>query len=86
MLGFSGFGNAIGSVEAAARDDIQKITFLGGCLMWNDAAVCGGRIRLKMFVSVWSDLWKSCDRESEMMFSVPLMCCAPGIILQFLNV
>ena len=34
MLGRSGFGNAIGSVETVAIDDIQEITFLGGCLMW----------------------------------------------------
>ena len=43
--------------------------------MCNDAAVCCGRIWLKCFVSVWSDLWKSLERESAMMFSVPLMCC-----------
>ena len=43
--------------------------------MWNNAAVCGGRIRLKCFVTVWSDLWKSCERKSVMIFSVPLMCC-----------
>ena len=27
------------------------------------------------FVIVWSDLWKSRDRESVMIFSVPLTCC-----------
>ena len=43
--------------------------------MWKDAAVCGGRILLTLFVSVWSDLWKSHERESAMMFYVPLMCC-----------
>ena len=43
--------------------------------MWNYAAVCVGRIRLKCFVSVWSNLRKSRERESAMMFSVPLMCC-----------
>ena len=37
-------------------DDIQEITFLGSCLMWNDTAVCCGRILLTFFVSVWSDL------------------------------
>ena len=52
MLGRSGFGDAVGSVEAAASDDIQEITFLGSCLMWNDAAVCCGKIWLKMFVRV----------------------------------
>ena len=75
MLGHSGFGDAVGSVEAAASDDIQEITFLGSCFMWNNAAVCCGKIWLKMFVRVWSDLWKSLERESAMMFSVPLMCC-----------
>ena len=49
LLGRSGFGDAVGSVKAAASDDIQEITFLGRCLMWNDAAVYGGRIWLKLF-------------------------------------
>ena len=75
MLGRSVFGDVVGSVEAAASDDIQEITFLGGCLMWNDAAVCGGRIWLNCFVSVWSDLWKSRDRESAMIFYDTLVCC-----------
>ena len=43
--------------------------------MWNYAAVCCGRIWLKFFVSVWSYLWKSLERESAMIFSVTLMCC-----------
>ena len=62
-------------MEAAASNDIQEITFLGSYLMWNDAAVCCGKIWLIFFVRVWSDLWKSLERESAMMFSVPLMCC-----------
>ena len=32
--------------------------------MWNNAAVYCGNILLKMFVRVWSDLWKSLERES----------------------
>ena len=75
LLVCSGFGNAIGSAKDNASDDIQEITFLGGCLMRNNAAFCGGRIWLISFVSVWSDLWKSLVRESAMMFSVPLICC-----------
>ena len=75
LLGCSGFGYAVGSVEAVASNDIQDITFLGSCLMWNNAAVYCGRIWLKIFVGVWSDLWKYLERESAMMFSVPLMCC-----------
>ena len=43
ILGRSGFGDAVGSVEAAASDDIQEISFLGSCLMWNDADVCCGK-------------------------------------------
>ena len=39
LIGRSVFGNALGSVEDAASDDIQEITFLGVCLMWNYAAV-----------------------------------------------
>ena len=75
LLGCSGFGDAVGSVKAAASDDIQEITLLVSCLMWNDAAVFCGRIWLKTFVSVWSDLWKSLERESAMMFNFPLMGC-----------
>ena len=75
LLGRSGFDDAVGSVESAAGGDIQDITFLGGCLVWSYAAVYGGRIRLNFFVSVWSDPCKSRERESAMMFSVPLMCC-----------
>ena len=71
----SGFGDAVVSVEAAASDDIQEITFLCSCLMWNDAALCCGRIWLIFFGSVWSDLWKSFEREPAMIFSVPWMCC-----------
>ena len=75
MLGCSGFGDAVGIFDAAASDDIQEITFLGCCLMWNDAAVCGVSIWFKCIVSVYSDLWKSRESESAMIFSVPLMCC-----------
>ena len=49
------FGNAVGCVEATASNDIQDITFLGGALMWKYANVCGDRIRLKTFASVWYD-------------------------------
>ena len=62
LIGCSGFGDAVGSVEAAASDYTQEITFMGSCLMWNNAAVCCGRVWLKSFVSVWSDLWKSLER------------------------
>ena len=49
LLGCSGFSDAVGCVEAAASDDIQELTFLGFCLMWNDDVVYGDRIRLKFF-------------------------------------
>ena len=75
LLGSCGFGNAAGCIKASASNDIQEVTVMGGCLMWNYATVCGGRIWLIFFVSVWSDIWKSCDMESAMMFSIPLMCC-----------
>ena len=75
LLGCIGFGDSVRSVEAVASNDIQETTFLSGCLMPNNAAVCCGRIWLKCFVSVWSDLWKYLERESVMMFPVTLMCC-----------
>ena len=75
LLGHSGFVDAVGSVKAAASNNVQEITFLGSCLMWNNATVCCGKIWLKMFVRVWSDLWKSLERESAMIISFPLMCC-----------
>ena len=48
---------------------------LGGFLMWNYAAVCGGRLQLNIFVKVWSDMWKTRERESMIIFYVPLLCC-----------
>ena len=48
LFGRSGFGYAVGCVDADASNDIQEITFLGHCLMWNDADVCGGRIWLNV--------------------------------------
>ena len=47
LIGRSGFGDYVGCVDAADSGDIQEITFMVGCLMWNDAAVCGGWIWLK---------------------------------------
>ena len=52
LLGRSGFGNAVGCVEADASEDTLEKTNLGNCLMWNDATVCGGRVRLKIVLRV----------------------------------
>ena len=49
--------------------------------MLNNTDVCGGRLRLKLFVRVWYDMWKSIERESVMVFYVHLMCCEYGYIL-----
>ena len=43
LLGCSGFGDASGSVDAAASNDIQEITFTGVCLMLKYAAVSCGK-------------------------------------------
>ena len=50
LLGYSSFGDSLGRVEDAASDNIQEIISLGGSLMWNDAAVLGGRTELNVFV------------------------------------
>ena len=44
LLGRSGFVGAIGCAEDVASDDTHEITSLGGCLICNYAAVCGGRV------------------------------------------
>ena len=75
LLGHSGFGNDVGSVEAAPSDDTQEITFLGGCLMWNNAAVGCGNIWSKYLVVSGLTYGKFLERESAVIFSVPLMCC-----------
>ena len=75
LLGRSGFGNDVGYVEDDASNDIQEIISLGGCLVWKDSAVYGGRVRLKYFMRFWLDIWKSLKRDSTMIFSVTLICC-----------
>ena len=75
MLGRSGFGDEVGCVEDYASDDTKEITSLGGFMMYNYAAVCGGKVWLKIVVSVWYDIWKYCERDSMMTFPVTLMCC-----------
>ena len=42
LLDRSIFGDSFDSFENAASEKIQEIISLGGGLMWNDAAVCGG--------------------------------------------
>ena len=46
MFGRSGFGNPLGHVEDEANVNIQEIISLGGSLMWNNAAIYGGRMEL----------------------------------------
>ena len=46
---------------------------LGTCFMCNYYDVCGGRVRVENFVSFWSDMCKSLESESEMIFSIPLV-------------
>ena len=58
LIGRSAFGCA----EADASDDTQEIKSLGGCFMWNDAAFCGGRVQLNIFVRVCYNMWKSLER------------------------
>ena len=55
LIGRSGFGDTVGCVKAASIDYTQEITSLGVCLMWNNAVVCGGKVRLKYFCEglVW---------------------------------
>ena len=47
---------------------------MGFVLVCNNAAICGGRMDLKIIVRYLSEWWKSLDSESVMMFLVPLIC------------
>ena len=42
--------------------------------MWDNYAVCGGRVELIILVMECSEMWKSLEIESNMMFLVPLIC------------
>ena len=55
--------------------NIPEVLFLGTGFIWNDAAVCGGIMYLKVVVRDSSELWILLERESVMMFSFPLMFC-----------
>ena len=68
LLGLSGFGYDAGCIEAAVSDDKHEIMSLGRFLIWKYAAVCGGRVWLNICVNVWSDMWKSHEREFAIMF------------------
>ena len=58
LLGCSGYGHAVGCVDDTTRNYNQEITFLGGCLIYNDDDVYGGRVRVKILVRVLSDMCK----------------------------
>ena len=50
LIGLSVFGGSFVHVEDSDSDNIQEIISLGRNLVWNDSAVCGGRIGLKILV------------------------------------
>ena len=41
--------------------------------MWNGFSVCGGIMELKILVLDWSEMWKSLEGNSDMVFSVSLV-------------
>ena len=57
LLCRSGFGDSFSCVDDADSKNIHEVIFLGRGLMCNDAAVCGGRIDLKI---VARDLSERC--------------------------
>ena len=64
LLECSGFGDSFSQVYGAASNTIHWVIFLGSSLIYNDAAVCGGRIDLKVVGRDLSERWKSLKRES----------------------
>ena len=49
LIGRIIFVNYLGRVKDASSDNIQEIISLGGSFMCNYAAVCCGRMELKLF-------------------------------------
>ena len=74
LIGRSSFGDSFGRVNDAASKNIQEVISLRRGLMWNDAAVCGGRMDLNIFVGDLSERWMSLESEPVIMFSVTLIC------------
>ena len=74
LLGCSGFGYYVGSIKDATSYNIMEVISLGIGLMWNYAAVCVGRMGLKILERDSSEMWKFLKSESAMMFTDPLMC------------
>ena len=74
LLGCSGFGYYFGSIKDATSYNIMEVISLGIDLMWNYAAVCVGRMGLKILERDSSEMWKFLKSESAMMFTDPLMC------------
>ena len=56
LLVSSGLGGSFSCVKDFARDNIQEIISLGRGLIRNDAAVCGGRMGLKILVRDSSEM------------------------------
>ena len=44
------------------RYNIHEVFFLGSVFIWNDAAVCGGIMYLKVVVRDLSELWILLER------------------------
>ena len=74
LPGCSGFGDYLGRVEEYTSGNIQEIISLGGSLMRNDSAICGGRMELIFFVRDWSGMLKYLESKSAMILSIPLVC------------
>ena len=74
LIGPSGFEYSFGCINDATRYNIQEVISLGIGLMWNYAAVCVGRMGLKILERDSSEMWKFLKSESAMMFTDPLMC------------
>ena len=74
LLGSSGFGDSFCGIDNAASDNINEVISLGIILMYNNAAICGGRIDMQSVVRYLSELWKYPDNESAMIVLVNLIC------------
>ena len=69
MICGSGFDDYFSYVKYDSSNNIQEIISLVSILIFNDAAICGGRMGSKVLVRDLSEMWKYTKSKYAMMFA-----------------
>ena len=68
------FVDYFGHAEDFSRINIEEVISTISGLMCNDAAVCGGRRSMKIWMLDLSEMWKDLNSKYDIIFEVPLVC------------